>query len=129
MLKMLDTGEALRLMLAALALGVTVPVMVQLFLTLRQARQTLARLTAQVEPSLRLFNEIAQKPRSDPPPGSQLASIVATIVPAVIAAYRTFRQHQREETHESSSSSSLICDQDPAGYGRDMETENARQQP
>jgi hypothetical protein len=105
--------------------------MIQLFLTLRQARQSIAMLTSQVEPSLRLFNEIAQKPRPDPAAGSQLASIVAAVVPAAISAYRAFRQQQREENHASS----MIGQQDLPGpaqsvghHGREMETENERPQ-
>lgn len=97
MLEMLDAAEALRLILLALALGVTVPVLIQLFLTLRQVRQTIARLSDQIEPSLRLFNEMAQKPRELQAAGSSVASIVATVIPAVVAAYRAFRQHQAEE--------------------------------
>jgi hypothetical protein len=97
MLGMLETAEALRLILWALALGVTVPVLIQLFLTLRQVRKTIARLSDQIEPSLRLFNEIAQKPRELQMRGSSVASIVATVIPAAIAAYRAFRQQQAEE--------------------------------
>jgi biopolymer transport protein ExbB/TolQ len=94
---MLETADALRLILLALALGVTVPVLVQVFLTLRQVRQTIGRLSDQIEPSLRLFNEIAQKPRELQAAGSSVASIVATVIPAAVAAYRAFRQHQAEE--------------------------------
>lgn len=97
MLGMLETAEALRLILWALALGVTVPVLVQLFLTLRQVRQTIARLSDQLEPSLQLFHELAQKPRELQVQGSSMASIVATVIPAAVAAYRAFRQHQAEE--------------------------------
>jgi biopolymer transport protein ExbB/TolQ len=95
---MLETAEALRLILLALALGVTVPVLIQLFLTLRQVRQTIGRLSDQIEPSLQLFNEIAQKPREVlHAPSSSIASIVASVIPAAVAAYRAFRQHQAEE--------------------------------
>lgn len=100
MLRMLETAEALRLILWALALGVTIPVLIQLFLTLRQVRQTIARLSDQVEPSLRLLNEIAQKPRDVQAAGSSVssvASIVATVIPAAVAAYRAFRQQQSAE--------------------------------
>jgi hypothetical protein len=97
MLGMLETAEALRLILWALALGVTVPVLVQLFLTLRQVRLTIARLSDQIEPSLRVLNEIAQKPRDLQMRGSSVASIVATVIPAAVAAYRAFRQQQAEE--------------------------------
>jgi hypothetical protein len=129
---MLETVDALRLILAALALGVVLPVMIQLFLILRQARHTLARVTEHVEPTLQLFNEIAQKSRREPQPSSQLASIVATIVPAAVAAYRAFRQHQQEEKeNESSSLTGLVRDQDPLGpdhavgrHGREMEKDH-----
>jgi biopolymer transport protein ExbB/TolQ len=97
MLGMLETADALRLILLALALGVTVPVLIQLFLTLRQVRTTIGRLSDQIEPSLRLFNEIAQKPREIQAAGSSVASMVATVIPAAVAAYRAFRQHQAEE--------------------------------
>lgn len=97
MLGMLETADALRLILLALALGVTVPVLIQLFLTLRQVRVTIGRLSDQIEPSLRLFNEIAQKPREIQAAGSSVASMVATVIPAAVAAYRAFRQHQAEE--------------------------------
>jgi biopolymer transport protein ExbB/TolQ len=98
MLGMLETADALRLILLALALGVTVPVLIQLFLTLRQVRTTIGRLSDQIEPSLRLFNEIAQKPREiQAAAGSSVASMVATVIPAAVAAYRAFRQHQAEE--------------------------------
>lgn len=98
---MLETAEALRLILLALALGVTVPVLIQLFLTLRQVRHTVARLSDQVEPSLRLFNEMAQKPRDLQAAGSSVASIVATVIPAVVAAYRAFRQHQDQAAEQA----------------------------
>jgi hypothetical protein len=94
--------------------------MIQLFLTLRQARQSIARLTDQLEPTLGLFSEIARKPRPESP-SSQLASIVASIVPAAIAAYRAFRQHQQEDTHDPGSLPSMIHDQK-------MEKDHERQQ-
>jgi ABC-type spermidine/putrescine transport system permease subunit II len=105
MLGMLDAAEALRLILWALALGVTLPVMIQLFLTLRQARQTMARLTDQIEPSLRVFSELAQKPRELQAAGSSVTSIIATVIPAVVAAYRAFRQHQAEEQTQQAAES------------------------
>ena len=127
---MLETADALRLILAALALGVVLPVMIQLFLILRQARDTLARVTDQVEPTLRVFNELAQKTRREQQPGSQLASIVATIIPAAVAAFGAFRQHQQEENNKSSSLAGLVHDQDAEGFdhavgrqGREREME------
>jgi hypothetical protein len=121
MLGMLETADALRLILWALALGVTVPVLIQLFLTLRQVRLTVARLSDQIEPALQLFNEIAQKPRDLQLRGSSVASIVATVIPAAVAAYRAFRQHQaQEQAQEAAETSGLLDknrneDQAPSG--------------
>jgi biopolymer transport protein ExbB/TolQ len=123
---MLETADALRLILLALALGVTVPVLIQLFLTLRQVRQTIGRLSDQIEPSLQLFNEIAQKPREVHAPGSSVASIVATVIPAALAAFRAFRQHQAEEPAQEAAEKSATLemnlemnrgeDHAPSGY-------------
>jgi len=115
---MLDTADALRLMLWTLALGVTLPVMLQLFLLLRQVRKTIARVSEEIEPTLRLVHDITQRPRETAPEaGSQLASIVATIVPAALAAYRAYRQHQTEETSESGSLGEGECAPDAFGSG------------
>lgn len=109
---MLDTAEVLRLMLATLALGVTLPIMIQLFLMIRQVRKTIARLSHQIEPTLQVVNEVIHRPRDPLPQNSQLASIVATIVPAAIAAYRAYRQHQAEEAAQAGS---LVPDSDESG--------------
>lgn len=120
MLGMLEPAEALRLILWALALGVTLPVMIQLFLTLRQARRTMARLTDQIEPALAVFSELAQKPREMRAAGSSAASIVATVIPAVVAAYRAFREHQAEAEQIQHAAESLERnrndDQVPTGH-------------
>jgi hypothetical protein len=99
---MIATGEALRLLLAALGVGVMVPVMVQLFLTLRQIQQTVRR----VDPSLRVLNQIAERqldmpPASHHPAAPQLASIIAALVPTVVAAYQAVRQHSAAESSSS----------------------------
>lgn len=109
---MLDTAQVLRLMLGTLALGVTLPIMLQLFLLLRQVRKTIARVSDQIEPTLQLVHDIAQRPQqSTPETSSQLASIVATIIPAAVAAYRAFRQHQKQE--ESGTLTGADCDERP----------------
>lgn len=92
---MLETGEALRLMLAALGLGVALPVMIQLFLTIREIRRTVRRLSDQVEPSLRQLREMAERTRDPQPATSQVGTLVAALIPAVVAAYGAFRQSQQ----------------------------------
>ncbi|MFV8752383.1 hypothetical protein ACNOYE_17700 [Nannocystaceae bacterium ST9] len=101
---MLETGEVLWLILAALGLGVTLPVMLQLFLTIREVRKTVARMSGQIEPSLALLHEFAQRQRNPQTgPGPQVAAIVAAVIPAVVAAYRSFRDHQAAESAASDS--------------------------
>lgn len=98
---MLDVGEVLWLILAALGLGVTLPVMIQLFLLIRQSRQTMARLSGQIEPGLRMLNDLAQRTREPQPQAPQLAAILATLIPAIIAGYRAFRHHPEADISDS----------------------------
>lgn len=93
---MLETGEALRLMLAALGLGVALPIMVQLFLAIREIRLTVRRISVQVEPALRRLQELAERPRDVQPAAGQVGPLVAALIPALLAAYQAFRQHQNE---------------------------------
>lgn len=100
---MIETGEALRLLLAALGLGVMVPVLVQLFLTLRQIQQTIRR----IDPSLRVLNQIAERQvniqaASHQPAVPQLASLLAALVPTLITAYQAVRHQQASsESHQT----------------------------
>lgn len=101
---MLETGEGLRLILVALGLGVAIPVLVQLFLTLREVQRTVKLLNTHVEPSLRALNDIAQRLRDTPPAGQQGVTIAAALIPAAVAAYRAYREHHAPETAAPESS-------------------------
>jgi uncharacterized membrane-anchored protein YhcB (DUF1043 family) len=119
---MIDTGEALRLILAALALGVTIPVLVQLFLTLRQIQ----RMTRQVEPGLRILNQIAERQQESQTissaPAPQLAAILAALVPTLIAAYQAVRHHQAQTSEPSAPSPSQGRESNPTRESREKES-------
>jgi hypothetical protein len=103
---MLETGEALGLLLAAFGLGALLPVVVQLFLAIREFRRTVRKLSEHLEPSLKLLHEMAQRPR-DPEPGTSVAALFAATIPALIAAYRAFRQHPTAEESNSDSPATM----------------------
>lgn len=95
----MDTpADLIRLALIALALGVAIPVLVQLFLTLRQAQKTIARLESRIDPALRDINQVIEHLKSPPPaPGAGAAQVLgAALIPAAIAAYKAFRAHSAE---------------------------------
>ncbi len=98
---MMETGEGLRLILVAIGLGVAIPVLVQLFLTLRELQRTAKVLNTQVEPTLRAINDLTQRLRDTPPAGQQSTAIVAALIPAAIAAYRAYRDHHGVEKADS----------------------------
>jgi hypothetical protein len=85
---MQDIEQSWRLLLAALALGVTIPVLVQLFLTLRSVRRVVGLFEGQLE----------SEPESPPPPAKKLPAVLA----AMVAGYRAFRQPQPIEESQVS---------------------------
>jgi F0F1-type ATP synthase assembly protein I len=100
---MLETGEVLRLLLATLGLGVALPIMVQLFLAIREIRLTVRRISDQLEPGLRRLQELADRPRDVQPAASQVGPMVAALIPAFLAAYQAFRQQQHQAADEPDS--------------------------
>ena len=108
---MLETGEAMRLVLAALALGITIPVMVQLFLTLRQLQATIRRIDPSLEalkPSLEALKALVEgqaNPPTQQPAGPQIATILAALIPAATAAYQAFRLQQASDSQDQANDS------------------------
>jgi hypothetical protein len=98
---MLETGEVLRLIMGALALGLAIPVLVQVFLTLRKIQHTIG----QIDPTLRLLNQIAQRQSESAgyqPAVPQLPAIIAALVPALVAGYQAFSHQSAPEPAETS---------------------------
>jgi hypothetical protein len=77
--------------LAAIALGMAVPVFVQLFVTLRDLQRAVKRLEQQVEPALRDLSTVLAQLREAPSLGQSASSLASLVVPAAVAAVRAFR--------------------------------------
>lgn len=88
---MTSPRDLVLLALLALALGVAIPLMVQVFLALRDARRTMARLEIRIEPALRDVEEVAALLRRRAQPLEVTSGIAEALVPAALAAVRAFR--------------------------------------
>ena len=88
---MTPSTEVFRVGLAALLTGLAVPLLVQLFLLLRDLRRTMAGLDRRLDRTLAdlgaVVSELKQATANAPPLAAQLAAAA----PAVIAAVRAFR--------------------------------------
>jgi hypothetical protein len=88
---MTPSTEVFRIGLAALLTGIAVPLLVQLFLLLRDLRRTTAVLDRRLDRTLAdlgaVVSELKQSTAATPPLAVQLAAAV----PAVVAAVRAFR--------------------------------------
>jgi hypothetical protein len=87
---MTSPAELVRVALAALLAGIALPLLVQLFLTLRAVSRTSAVLTRQLEENGRQLSTLLADLRTHqrPDAGALLAN---ALVPAAIAAVRAFR--------------------------------------
>lgn len=88
---MTSPRDLVLLALLALALGVAIPLMLQAFLALRDARRTMARLEGRITPALRDVEEVAALLRRRVEPASLASGLVEALIPAAVAAIRAFR--------------------------------------
>jgi hypothetical protein len=88
---MTPSTEVFRVGLAALLTGIALPLLLQLFLLLRDLRRTTAVLDRRLDRTLAdlgaVLSELKQSTTAAPP----LAAQIAAAVPAVVAAVRAFR--------------------------------------
>jgi hypothetical protein len=107
---MLATTDILRLVFLAFLGGLALPVMVQLFLTLRTLQRTSVTVERRIDETSRDLHEVLAGLRREPA-GPDVASLLASAaVPAVVAAIRAFRSPTGEpgrngaSTHEEKTS-------------------------
>jgi hypothetical protein len=88
---MSTTTDTIRLVLLAFFGGLALPLMVQLFLTLRTLQRTSLTVERRIDETSREVHEVLAGLRREPA-GPDLGSVLAgAAVPAVIAAIRAFR--------------------------------------
>jgi hypothetical protein len=95
---MTPTTEVFRVGLAALLTGIAVPLLVQLFLLLRDVRRTTQALDQRLARTLTDLGDVVAELKHATVPAPPLASQLAAAVPAVVAAIRAFRTGM---THEN----------------------------
>jgi hypothetical protein len=84
-------AEMIRIALLALVAGVALPLLVQLFVTLRAVTRVVKILDERLEPALRDVGEVAARLRQSTAPSQNTSAVLAALAPALIAAVRTFR--------------------------------------
>jgi uncharacterized protein YoxC len=88
---MTSSGELIRIALLALLTGVAVPLLVQLFLTLRSLRLATDAVERRLDKLLGDVNAIAEQVRTRAAHPSPLAASLTAALPAVFAAVQAFR--------------------------------------
>jgi hypothetical protein len=88
---MTPATEVFRVGLAALLTGIAVPLLVQLFLLLRDVRRATAVLDRRLDRTLTDLGTVVAELKNVTVPAPPLAAQLAAAVPAVIAAARAFR--------------------------------------
>jgi len=92
---MISSAELFRTGLAALLVGIAIPLAVQLFLVLRNVQRVTATLDRRLDRTLRDVGEVVAEAKRASVPVPSLASQLVAAVPAVVAAARAF--HDRSE--------------------------------
>jgi hypothetical protein len=88
---MTPSTEVFRVGLAALLTGIAVPLLLQLFLVLRDVRRTTAVLDQRLDRTLTDLGAVVAELKHATVPAPPLAAQLAAAVPAVVAAVRAFR--------------------------------------
>jgi|GEM_PF-3286283 len=88
---MTSSGELIRIALLALLTGVAVPLLVQLFLTLRSLRVATDSVERRLDKLLGDVNAIADQVRTRAAHPSPLAASLTAALPAALAAVQAFR--------------------------------------
>jgi hypothetical protein len=88
---MSTSAELVRVALLALITGLAIPLLVQLFLTLRGLRRTTEVLERRLDVALKEIGEAAADLRRSSAAPSAVGAALAAAGPAIIAAIRAFR--------------------------------------
>jgi hypothetical protein len=111
---MSTSAELIRIALLALVTGLAVPLLVQVFITLRGLRRTTETLERRLDATLKEIGETAADLRRSTSGPSSLVATLAAAAPVVLAAVRAFR------------SSMHGADQPVASHQNDNHTQETR---
>jgi hypothetical protein len=88
---MTSTTEIVKLALGALLTGIAIPLLVQLFLVLRNVRRATAVLDQRLDRTLRDMGDVIAELKRASTPSPSLSSQLVAALPAIVAAMRAFR--------------------------------------
>jgi hypothetical protein len=95
---MTSSTETMRLALAALLTGIAIPLLVQLFLVLRNVRRATAVLDQRLDQTLRDMGVVVAELKRVSVPAPSLGTQLVAAAPAIMAALHAFRSEMRSET-------------------------------
>ncbi|MDX2024596.1 MAG: hypothetical protein SF187_30420 [Deltaproteobacteria bacterium] len=98
---MSPTSEMIRIALLCLVAGVSLPLLVQLFLTLRSLQKVIVMFDKRLDPALRDLSHAIEGLRKAEP--SNAASVIgAAALPALLAAFNAWKTHMAERASAES---------------------------
>jgi hypothetical protein len=98
---MTPAGEMVRTALLALLVGVTIPLLVQLFLVLRSVRLATDGVERRLEKILADVDALAEQVKARAAAPSPLGAMLTATVPAVVAGIQAFRTSLHHDTAEA----------------------------
>ena len=88
---MANTPQLIQLTIVALLAGLTIPLLLQLFLTARSVQRASASVERQLTDARRELHEVLATTRRDGGSGDLASMLAGAAVPALIAGIRAFR--------------------------------------
>jgi hypothetical protein len=92
--------EILQLAITAFVAGTAIPLLVQLFLTARTVQRVAVSAERKLEEARREIRDLLGSSRREPAAPEWTAVLASAVVPAVIAAVRTFRSSVATEADD-----------------------------
>jgi hypothetical protein len=96
---MASTTDIVRIVLLAFVGGLAVPILVQLFLTLRTLQRVSLSVERRIDETSREVTHVLAGLRREPSGPDALSLIASAAVPAVLAAVRAFRAPPATSSH------------------------------
>jgi hypothetical protein len=96
--------ETLRLAITALIAGMSIPLLVQLFLTARTVQRVAASADRKLEETRRELHDLLAGSRREAAGAEWMGALASAAVPAIAAAVRTFRSTVADEDHNRTNS-------------------------
>jgi uncharacterized protein YoxC len=125
---MTSPGELVRIALLALLTGVAVPLLVQLFLTLRSLRRATDAVERRLDKLLGDVNSIAEQVRERAAHPSPLAASLTATLPAVVAAVQAFRTSMHADAAPAGGAETRFPQDRDKGHEHEKQKERSHEQ-